>query len=40
MKAKTIKLPESFANKLVDLSESGMGYHIAKVILMSGKVIY
>lgn len=39
MKAKTIKLPESFINKLINLPESGMGYQIVKVILMSGKVL-
>ena len=40
MKTKTIKLPESFANKLVNLPESGMGYQLVKIILRSGKVLH
>jgi hypothetical protein len=33
MKTRTIKLPDSFNNKLVNLPKSGMGYQIVKVIL-------
>jgi hypothetical protein len=40
MKNNTIKLPDSFINKLIDLPESGMGYQIVKVILRSGKVLH
>jgi len=40
MKTKTIKLPESFVNKLVNLPESGMGYQLVKIILRSGKVLH
>jgi hypothetical protein len=40
MQNNTIKLPESFINKLINLPESGMGYQIVKVILMSGKVLH
>lgn len=40
MKTKTLKLPESFANKLVNLPESGMGYQLVKIILRSGKVLH
>lgn len=39
MKTKTIKLPESFVNKLVTLPESGMGYQVVKIILRSGRVL-
>lgn len=40
MEAKTIKLPETFVNKLVNLPESGMGYQLVKIILRSGKVLH
>jgi hypothetical protein len=40
MQAKTIKLPESFINKLVNLPESGMGYQIVKVILRTGRTLH
>jgi hypothetical protein len=40
MDSKTLKLPDSFINILVDLPESGMGYQIVKVILRSGKVLH
>ena len=40
MKTKTIKLPESFVNKLVNLPESGMGYQVVKIILRSGRVLH
>jgi hypothetical protein len=40
MKTKTIKLPETFVNKLINLPESGMGYQVVKIILMSGKVLH
>jgi hypothetical protein len=40
MKPKTIKLPENFVNKLVNLPESGMGYQVVKIILRSGKVLH
>jgi len=39
MQNNTIKLPESFVNKLTNLPESGMGYQIVKVILRNGKVL-
>ena len=39
MQNNTIKLPESFVNKLTSLPESGMGYQIVKVILRNGKVL-
>ncbi|MGE0021958.1 MAG: hypothetical protein AB7S72_19980 [Draconibacterium sp.] len=39
MKANTIKLPDSFVNKLINLPESGMGYQFVKVILRGGKVL-
>jgi hypothetical protein len=40
MKTKTIKLPESFVSKLVNLPESGMGYQVVKIILRSGRVLH
>jgi hypothetical protein len=40
MQAKTLKLPESFINTLVNLPESGMGYQLVKVILKSGEVLH
>jgi len=40
MEIRTIKLPDSFINILVDLPESGMGYQIVKVILRSGKILH
>ena len=40
MDTKTLKLPVSFINILVDLPESGMGYQIVKVILRSGKILH
>ena len=40
MKTRTLKLPDSFINILVDLPESGMGYQIVKVILRSGKILH
>jgi hypothetical protein len=40
MKTKTLKLPESFVNKLVNLPESGMGYQVVKIILRSGKILH
>ncbi len=39
MEAKTLKLPDSFINILVNLPESGMGYQIVKVIMRSGKIL-
>jgi hypothetical protein len=39
MQNNTIKLPDSFINKLINLPESGMGYQIVKVILRNGKVL-
>lgn len=39
MQNNTIKLPESFVNKLTNLPESGMGYQIVKVFLRNGKVL-
>ena len=40
MQTRTLKLPDSFINILVNLPENGMGYQIVKVILKSGKVLY
>lgn len=40
MDTRTLKLPESLINTLVDLPESGMGYQIVKVILRSGKILH
>jgi hypothetical protein len=39
MQNNTIKLPEIFINKLINLPESGMGYQIVKVFLRNGKVL-
>ena len=40
MESRTLKLPESFINILVNLPESGMGYQIVKVILKSGHILH
>ena len=40
MESRTLKLPDSFINILVNLPETGMGYQIVKVILKSGKVLH
>jgi len=40
METRTLKLPDSFINILVNLPESGMGYQIVKVILKSGRVLH
>ena len=40
MHTSTLKLPDSFINKLINLPENGMGYQIVKVILKSGKVLH
>jgi hypothetical protein len=40
MSVQSLKLPESFVNKLVNLPESGMGYQVVKIILRSGKVLH
>lgn len=40
MQTRTLKLPDSFINILVNLPENGMGYQIVKVILKSGIVLY
>jgi len=40
MRNNTIKLPESFINKLINLPETGMGYQIVKVIMRSGKILH
>lgn len=39
METKTLKLPDSFINVLINLPENGMGYQIVKVILKSGKIL-
>jgi hypothetical protein len=39
MGSRTLKLPDSFINILVNLPESGMGYQIVKVVLKSGRVL-
>lgn len=36
METRTLKLPDSFINILVNPPESGMGYQIVKVIFKSG----
>lgn len=40
METKTIKLPDSFIDFLINLPENGMGYQIVKVILRNGKVLH
>ena len=40
METKTIKLPDSFIDILINLPETGMGYQIVKVMLRSGKVMH
>jgi len=40
MQTRTLKLPDSFINTLINLPESGMGYQIVKVILKSGKILH
>jgi hypothetical protein len=40
MQTRTLKLPDSFINILINLPENGMGYQIVKVILKSGKVLH
>ncbi|HAQ20826.1 MAG TPA: hypothetical protein DCR40_16575 [Prolixibacteraceae bacterium] len=40
MDTRTLKLPDSFINILIDLPESGMGYQIVKVILRSGVILH
>jgi hypothetical protein len=40
METKTLKLPDSFIDILVNLPETGMGYQIVKVILRNGKVLH
>jgi len=40
MQTRTLKLPDSFINILVNLPENGMGYQIVKVILKSGKILH
>jgi len=39
MQTRTLKLPDSFINTLINLPENGMGYQIVKVILKSGKIL-
>ena len=40
METRTIKLPDSFINTLIDLPENGMGYQIVKVSLRNGKILH
>lgn len=40
MESRTLKLPESFINILVNLPENGMGYQIVKIFLKSGQVLH
>jgi hypothetical protein len=40
METRTLKLPDSFINILIDLPESGMGYQIVKVVLRNGKILH
>jgi len=40
MQTRTLKLSNSFIDKLVNLPETGMGYQTVKVILKNGKVLH
>jgi hypothetical protein len=40
MQSRTLKLPNSFINILVELPETGMGYQLVKVILKNGRVLH
>ncbi len=40
MESKTLNLPVSFINILINLPECGKGYQIGKGILKSGKFLY
>lgn len=40
MNTRSIKLPDIFIEKLLNLPENGMGYHVVKVILRNGKVLH
>jgi hypothetical protein len=40
MNTKSLKLPDSFINILINLPETGMGYQIVRVILRSGKILH
>lgn len=40
MHTRTLKLTDSFINKLINLPESGMGYQLVKVILKNGKILH
>lgn len=40
METKTVKLPDSFIDFLINLPENGMGYQFVKVILRNGKVLH
>jgi small nuclear ribonucleoprotein (snRNP)-like protein len=40
MQNRTLKLSNSFINKLVNLPETGMGYQTVKVILKNGKTLH
>jgi hypothetical protein len=40
METRTLKLPDSFIDILVNRPETGMGYQIVKVILRNGKVLH
>lgn len=40
MDTRTLKLPDSFIDFLINLPENGMGYQIVKVILRNGKVLH
>jgi hypothetical protein len=39
MQTRTLKLPDTFINILINLPENGMGYQIVKVILKSGEIL-
>ena len=39
MQTRTLKLTDSFANSLINLPESGMGYQLVKIILKNGNVL-
>lgn len=40
MQNRTLKLPDSFINTLVNLPENGMGYQIVRVILKNGVILH
>jgi len=39
METRTLKLTDNWINYLINLPESGMGYHVVKVVIKGGKVL-